>query len=155
MTRLKQLGVSSLIVCILVALSSQVSNAVDVLDLLRSTALGSLTTYDEKFAYIDTYLNPCLNKLAACANGFILVVNVTLVSQNVVDKNEYGYGYSFGRLSILTSGGDSPYSHGGFYLHQVSSRGDNYIEFGLSLYENLYTTNVSSKLLNLITVYFI
>jgi hypothetical protein len=117
-----------------------------VLDLQQQTNLmSSLTTYDDSFVYVDSYMNPCLNKLETCANGITLVVNVTVVNSNAYARNEYGH--SAGRQVLLTSGGDNSYAYGGFYLHQISARGENYLEFGLGLYENIYKSQVNNKFL--------
>lgn len=114
----------------------------DMLDLLNSKDLTSLVTSDETYSYVDTYINTCLNKFDTCSQGVTLVMNVTVVEDaGMNSKDETGY--SYGRVAIISSGGDSPYTWGGFYLHQLTARGDFYLEFGLSLFGDLYTTQVS------------
>ncbi len=56
------------------------------------------------------------------------------------DKNDYSPNY--GRTVLISSGGESPYATAGFYLHQVSVRGDNFLEFGLSIYGDIYKAKV-------------
>jgi hypothetical protein len=112
----------------------------DVLDLQQSNALSSLTTFDNSYAYVDSYSNPCLNRLETCANGITLVVNITVTSSASYAPTDYGF--TAGRTVLLSSGGDSAHMPGGFYLHQVNARREQYLEFGLSLNENIYKSQV-------------
>jgi hypothetical protein len=106
---------------------------------LQSNSSGPLLTKIDQYYKLDSYLNLCLNKLETCDNGLTLMFDVVLAYQNF-DKIDYSPNY--GRTVLISSGGESPYSTAGFYLHQVSVRGDNFLEFGLSIYGDTYKTKV-------------
>jgi hypothetical protein len=106
---------------------------------LQSNSSGPLLTKIDQYYRLDSYLNLCLNKLETCDNGLTLMLDVVLTYQSS-DKTDYSP--NFGRTILLSSGGESPYSTAGFYLHQVSVRGDNFLEFGLSIYGDSYKTKV-------------
>ena len=108
-------------------------------DLTRNSS-SSAVILDPSYNYFDTYNNTCLSKNEACASGFTIVFNLTL--SNVSSFNPYDFGYYNGRVVLASSGGDSPYSTAGFYLHQVNVRGDSYLEFGIALYNQIFTTKV-------------
>lgn len=100
---------------------------------LQSNSSGLLTKQSD-YIKLNSYINSCLNKFESCENGVTIVFNVT-VNYNEGSKNS-------GKTVLASSGGDSPYAIGGFYLHQFSAYNDNYLEFGISLMENLFVTQV-------------
>lgn len=91
-------------------------------------------TLDQSYGLVDMYLNDCLYKINLCENGTTIVFNLSLNFNRMVGNS--------GKTVLFSSGGDSPYSHGGFYLHQINKRGEKYVEFGYALYANLYSTKV-------------
>lgn len=95
---------------------------------------------DSKFTFIDSYFNNCISKIDYCSNGMVGSFNLTLLFTNMNEKTDAGYNY--GRLVLFSSGGDSPYSRGGIYLHQINVRGEEYLQFGLSYHGNVYTSNI-------------
>ncbi|CAF0709342.1 unnamed protein product [Brachionus calyciflorus] len=96
---------------------------------------------DPHFTYFDSYFNNCISKIDYCSKGitgaFILTI---LYSDNFEGISDAGYDY--GRIVLYSTGAESPYSRGGVYLHQINVRGDNFLEFGLTQYDNLYTTRI-------------
>jgi hypothetical protein len=107
---------------------------------LQSNTSGPLLTKTDQYYKLDSYLNLCLSKLETCDNGVTLIFDLKLLYPNIANQTEYIS--SYGRTVLASSGGDSPYSTAGFYLHQFSVRGDNYLEFGLSSYNDIYKTKV-------------
>lgn len=91
---------------------------------------------DANYSYVDTFINDCLHKIDLCESGQIVVFNVS-VSYTSSSHN---------RVVLYTSGGDSPYTPGGVYLHQIAIRGDFYLELGIGYRLNIFTTKV--KLIN-------
>ncbi len=90
----------------------------DMID-LKSNSSGLLSVR-ESFFRLDSYVDVCLNKFERCDNGFTVLFNVSL-----------SFLLQDGLVVLASSGGDSPYTLGGFYLHQIKKYGENYIEFGI------------------------
>lgn len=77
-----------------------------------------------------------------CDSGKILVFNITVVYPAYDGTDQIDTSLWFGRTVLYSSGGDSVYGLGGVYAHQVSSRGDNYIELGISYRSNIFSIKV-------------
>lgn len=121
-------------------------DSVLTLDLkLNSTA--QLLTKDTDYLYLDTYINNCLARVDSCQNGFTVAFNLNVLYQTTKTSSQDS-NFNNGRVVLASSGGDSPFSNGGFYLHQVNIRGENYLELGVSLRNQLYSTKV--KLIQII-----
>ena len=97
---------------------------------LKSNSSGFLSVKGLNFR-LDSYGDVCLNKFEKCENGFTLIFNINLVYLN-----------QDGVKLIASSGGDSAYTLGGFYLHQVRSLGENYLEFGVGTQTKLFASKV-------------
>jgi hypothetical protein len=91
-------------------------------------------TQNNSQGMLDLSINDCLYNISLCDAGVTLIFNVTLVFTN--DD----------RTVLFSTGGDSTYSPGGFYLHQVNTRGDKYLEFGYALQDGLTTVKVCARL---------
>ncbi len=107
---------------------------------LKADSLRNFMSHDVNYTYVDTYSNTCLNKLETCTSGISLVINVTVRNQIMNDKLDLSDDY--GRIVLVSSGGDSPYNFGGFYLIQYSVRGENYLEFGIGLFKEEFKIQV-------------
>jgi hypothetical protein len=109
---------------------------------LNSSQLNQFLTKDTTYYYMDSYTSPCLDSTARCEAGFGLMVNLTLVDfpSAIANPNEFN-----DRAVLVSSGGDSPYSIGGFYLHQISMYGEKYLEFGVSIRLQLYVVKVTGR----------
>ena len=83
---------------------------------------------------MDNYFSKCLDLITNCTNGFGVAVNLTVA--------DFPDNTDINKVVLLSSGGDSPYSIGGFYLHQYNINGDRYLEFGMSNATLLYSTKV-------------
>ncbi len=101
----------------------------DLID-LKSNLTGLLSVKGLSFR-LDSYADACLYKFEKCENGFSLLLNISFVSLNHDGTN-----------LLISSGGDSSYTSGGFYLHQIKSSTENYLEFGLGIQANLYISKV-------------
>jgi hypothetical protein len=84
---------------------------------------------------MDNYFSKCLDLITNCTNGIGVVLNVTLA--------DFPDNTDINKVVLLSSGGDSPYTPGGFFLHQYNTNGDKYLEFGVSNGTVLYSTKVS------------
>jgi hypothetical protein len=83
---------------------------------------------------MDNYFSKCLDLITNCSSGIGIAINITLMDPPDSQSNY--------KNVLLSSGGDSPYSIGGFYLHQYNANGDKYLEFGVSNVTSLYATRV-------------
>ncbi len=106
-----------------------------------SNVSSQILTKDSTFFYLDTYINNCLSQIDTCEKGFSIVFNLSIVFKNVSNLLDLSLSNA-GRTVLASSGGDSYYYSGGFYLHQVNIRGDNYLELGVRTINKLLTTNV-------------
>ena len=84
---------------------------------------------DSSYAYVDTYVSTCMDKLMSCSSGG-LAINIT-----VYESDEP-------LVVLISSGGDSPYSPSGLYLHQYNVNGYKYMEFGITVYDLVYSVKV-------------
>lgn len=109
---------------------------------LKLNSSTQVLTKDANYYYLDTYINNCLARIDSCTNGFTLsfYLNASQPQSKSTDLLDTSYGN--GRVTLASSGGDSPYSFGGFYLHRVSIRDEKFIEFGVSFREKLYSSRV-------------
>ena len=98
---------------------------------LRLNSTTQIITKDTQYYYIDNYFSKCLDVITNCTNGIGLAVNVTLGEFSENNK-----------IVLLSSGGDSSYNVGGFYLHQCNINGDKYLEYGVSNGTLLYAIKV-------------
>ncbi|RNA02528.1 hypothetical protein BpHYR1_023185 [Brachionus plicatilis] len=114
-----------------------------VVNLKTDFSQNMINGQNSKFTYIDSYFNNCLSKIDYCSNGLFGSFNLTILYPTMNGKRDAGYNY--GRLVLFSSGGESPYSRGGIYLHQISVRGEEYLQFGLTYHDNLYSTNIYLK----------
>jgi hypothetical protein len=64
------------------------------------------------------------------------------VQENSTSRS-YDSSYFNGRQILASSGGDSRFTTGGFYLHQINIRGDNHLELAVRSFDKLYIQNVS------------
>lgn len=101
----------------------------DLID-LKSNSSGLLSVKGLYFR-LDSYADVCLNKFEKCENGFTLLLNIS-----------FSYMNQDGINLLISSGGDSSYTAGGFYLQQITSSSENYLEFGLGTQTNLYSSKV-------------
>jgi hypothetical protein len=77
------------------------------------------------------------------------VFNLSLANQAAtVASTNFDTSYGNGRTVLASSGGDSPFSNGGFYLHQVNVRNDRYLEVGVSFRQDLYSTRLYLDTIN-------
>lgn len=111
----------------------------DLVDLKKDVASLTKTPNGNYYLY-DSYPNTCLNKFQTCDIGITVVFNLTVVYTPMYSKTDYDTNY--GRTVLVSSGGDSNFMVGGFYLHQLSPRGDNHLEFGITAYNDLYKSKV-------------
>lgn len=109
-----------------------------------------LAYQDDKYTYKDSYFDTCLNKISVCRNGTTWVFNLNLLYPVKNDKTNTGYNY--GRTVLFSSGGDSPYTTGGHYLHQINARGEDYIEFGLSVQNTIFQSKVKDVSFNISSI---
>lgn len=112
---------------------------------LRLNSTSQPLSRDANYFYLDTYINSCLAKVDACVNGFTVAFNLNLVYQASSATNQMDSSFNNGRVVLVSSGGESTFSNGGFYLHQVNIRGENYLEFGVSTRSQLFATKVNYK----------
>lgn len=103
---------------------------------------GKLTSSDSAYFYLDTLVNDCLHKIDSCDGGKILVFNFSLAYQEP-QSIASGSSLTSGRTVLFSSGGDSPYSTGGVFLHQYVIRGDKYLELGVSYDTQIYSIKVT------------
>lgn len=108
---------------------------------------GKLTSRDTTYSYLDTLVNDCLRKIDTCDNGEIFVFNLTVSYQNIIDETS-DTSSNYGRTVLFSSGGDSPYTPGGVFLHQFAIRGENYIELGITYQSQIYSIKVCLLSLN-------
>lgn len=109
---------------------------------------GKLTSRDANYSYVDSLVNDCLAKIDLCQSGEIFVFNVNVTYQSFDTNNEANscnMNPNYGRVVLYSSGGDSAYTPGGVYLHQVGVRGDYYIELGFTYRAQMYTIKVCYK----------
>ena len=64
---------------------------------------------------MDNYFSKCLDLITNCTNGIGVVLNVTLA--------DFPDNTDINKVVLLSSGGDSPYTPGGFFLHQYNTNG--------------------------------
>lgn len=115
---------------------------------LRLNSTSQPLTKDANYFYLDTYINSCLARLDSCVNGFTLALNISVAyQQSSTTASVMDSSFSNGRVVLLSSGGDSSFSNG-FYLHQVNVRGENYLEFGVSVRNQLFSAKVRLLILN-------
>lgn len=113
------------------------------LDLRSNTTAQPFLTKDVNYFYYDSYINNCLGHIESCQNGFTVVFNLSLANDEAAAASKYlDTSYSNGRTVLASSGGDSAFSNGGFYLHQVNVRKDRYLEVGVSIRKDLYSTRL-------------
>lgn len=116
------------------------------IDLQSNSSKLPYLTRDGSFYYMDTYINDCLSQIEYCENGFTLVFNLSMVwsdQAKATSTHEYDSSYFNGRRVVASSGGESSFTAGGFYLHEVNVRGDHYYELGVRAFDRLFTKNVS------------
>lgn len=101
----------------------------DLID-LKSNSSGLLSVKGIFFR-LDSYADVCLNKFEKCENGFTLLLKISFAYMN-----------HDGTHLLISSGGDSSYTTGGFYLQQIKSASENYLEFGLGTQTRLYKSKV-------------
>jgi len=103
-------------------------------------------TKDSANFYLDSYINDCLSQIEYCENGFTLAFNLSLFwSSQVSSADVYDSSYFNGRRVLASSGGESEssFTSGGFYLHEVNVRGDQYFQLGVRSFDKLFVKNVS------------
>jgi hypothetical protein len=107
---------------------------------LNSSQLNQYLIKDNAYYYMDSYTSPCLDSTLRCEAGFGLMVNLTLVEPagSISSPNTYN-----DKIVLISSGGDSAYSAGGFYLHQYMTYGEKYLEFGVTVRLHLYVVKVT------------
>ena len=113
---------------------------------LKLNSSTQVLTKDANYYYLDTYINNCLARIDSCQNGFTLSFYLNASQQQANNVDAMDTSFSNGRVTLASSGGDSPYSFGGFYLHRVNVRDEKFLEFGVSVREQLYSTRVSHNL---------
>ena len=117
------------------------------IDLQSNSSKLPYLTRDDSYYYLDTYINDCLSQIGYCENGFTLVFNLSMLmsaqAKALTSADQYDSSYFNGRRVVASSGGESSFTAGGFYLHEVNVRGDNYYELGVRAFEKLFTKNVS------------
>ena len=105
----------------------------EMIDLKSNTS--GLLSVKGSFFRLDSYVDSCLNKFERCDNGFTVLFNISLT-----------FPTEDGMTVLASSGGDSSYTFGGFYLHQIRNYGENYLEFGVSTQTRLFQTKVYLKI---------
>jgi len=138
----KKMNLIISIIGLILLKSIQIESAL-TLELRQNTTAAPLTK-DASYYYLDTYINTCLGRIDSCSNGFTVVFNLSLAFNQAAKAslNSFDTSYTNGRIVLASSGGDSPFSNGGFYLHQINVRNDKYLEVGVSNRNDLYSTRV-------------
>lgn len=123
---------------------------VQAIDLVNLT--DKLTTRDTiGNAYYDTYINDCLNKINLCDAGFIYALNVNVVYPQAKNYDKTDTSPWNGLIEMFTS--VSHYANAGVFLHQVNTRGDNYLRLAFANNNDLYVTKVKFIYLSLVTFF--
>ena len=120
---------------------AQTLKATETIDLLANDTKKHTLTKDSFFYYMDSYINDCLSDIELCSSGFTLVFNISLTNIDE-PKEKFDSSYLNGRKVLASTGGDSRFTPGGFYMHQVNVRSDNYLEIGVRTFDRLFATNV-------------
>lgn len=128
-------------ILIVISILALTAEATETIDLLANDTKTLSLRKDTSFFYFDSYINDCLSDMEQCRSGFTLVFNLSLAEYDE-PKERYDSSYFNGRKVLASTGGDSQFTPGGFYMHHVNVRADSYLEIGVRTFDRLFATNV-------------